>query len=96
MDTHDDDVAFDHMNFDNPADVLLTFLEGGYHETMSSMEDNFITAFGPAEPGSDQLHPVECVFIGNHIFAGGPASGYAAYGMAEFNTQYDQPDGCNY
>ncbi len=96
MDTHNDDVAFDHMNFDNPADVLLTFLEGGYHETMSSMEDNFVTAFGPAEPGSDQLHPVECVFIGNHIFAGGPASGYAAYGLAEFNTQYDQPDGCNY
>ena len=96
MDTHDDDVAFDHMNFDNPADVLLTFLEGGYHETMSSMEDNFITAFGPAEPGSDQLHPVECVFIGNHIFAGSPITGYIAYDSAKSKTNYNQPGGCNY
>lgn len=96
MDTHIDDAAFDHMHFDEAEDVLLTFLEGGYHETMSSMEDNFVTAFGPAEPGSDQLHPVECVFIGNHIFAGSPITGYIAYESAEANTQDNQPDGCNY
>jgi len=96
MDTHVDDAAFDHMHFNEAEDVLLTFLEGGYHETMSSMEDNFITAFGPAEPGSDQLHPVECVFIGNHIFAGSPITGYIAYESAEANTQDNQPGGCNY
>ena len=99
MDTHVDDplgLNFDHMNFDNPADVLLIFLEGGYHETMSDLEDDYVTAFGPSAPDSDQLHPVECVFIGNHIFAGSPAIGYAAYGSAEFNTQYNHPGGCNY
>jgi hypothetical protein len=99
MDTHVDDLQpmnFDHMNFDNSADVLLTFLEGGYHETMSDLEDDYVTAFGPPAPGSDQLHPVECVFIGNHIFTGSLLSGYAAYESAKFNTQYNQPGGCNY
>jgi len=97
MDTHVDDAAFDHMHFDKPEDVLLTFLEGGYHETMTSMKDNFVTAFGPAEPGSDQLHPVECVFTGNYMVAG-PSSiaGQIAYGSVKHKTKYNEPGGCNY
>ena len=97
MDTHVDDAAFDHMHFDEAEDVLLTFLEGGYHETMSSMEDNFITAFGPAEPGSDQLHPVECVFTGNYMVAGTSSiAGQIAYGSVGHKTKYNEPGGCNY
>jgi hypothetical protein len=97
MDTHVDDAAFDHMHFDKAEDVLLTFLEGGYHETMTGMKDNFVTAFGPAEPGSDQLHPVECVFTGNYMVAGTSSiAGQIAYGSVGHKTKYNEPGGCNY
>ena len=90
MDTHEDDDAFDHMHFENPVDVFSIFLGGGYYETMSELEDNYIEAFGPWESDSNQLHPVECVFAGNFIH------GKTTYNIVEGSTKYGMEGGCDY